>query len=64
MAGIYLIVMIHSESISLAQKKRLWKEKKEEDFKNMAGDDCAIFNYFYENNDLFRMISNRDYRRY
>mgnify|MGYP000913895778 CR=1 FL=1 len=50
------INMINSQAISLTQKQKMWREQKEEKFKDMAGDRCSIFNYFFNNNDIFHYI--------
>ena len=56
--------MINSQSMSLSQKQKFWREHKEDRFKEMAGDKCATFNYFYNNNDIFHFIDEMDIRTY
>jgi hypothetical protein len=50
--------------MSLAQKQKFWKEQKEDRFKAMAGDKCALFNYFFNNNDVFHFVEETDFQMY
>jgi hypothetical protein len=56
--------MINSQAISLSQKKKLWKEQKEEKFREISNDRCQMFNYFYNNNDIFKFIAQDDFGYY
>lgn len=56
--------MINSQSMSLSQKQKFWREHKEDRFKNMAGDKCAMWNYFFNNNDIFKFIDELDFQMY
>ena len=49
--------MINSQSLSLGQKRKLWREQKEDKFKEIASSSSAMFNYFYNNNDIFKFIN-------
>jgi len=61
---VILFVMISSQSLSMTQKQKLWRQHKEDKFKEMAGDQCALFNYFYNNNDIFKFIDDFDFNIY
>ena len=56
--------MINSQQLSHNQKLKLWREHKEDKFKQIAGDRCATFNYFINNNDIFGFIKPEDYILY
>ncbi len=53
--------MINSQSLSQSQKIKLWREHKEDKFKEIASDKSAMFNFFYKNNDIFRFIEGIDF---
>ena len=55
---------MNSSAMSLNQKWKLWREKKEEKFKEISVSKSAIFNYFYNNNDIFKFISEEDFLLY
>lgn len=38
----------------------MWKEHKEEKFRNIANDPESMFDYFFENNDIFKFIKPED----
>ena len=59
-----LIVMLNSQSLSLMQKRKLWREQKEDKFKEIASSRSAMFNYFYNNNDIFKFIAEEDFLVY
>lgn len=61
---IIVFLMINSQAISLSQKKKLWKEQKEEKFREISNDRCQMFNYFYNNNDIFKFIKEEDFGYY
>lgn len=46
--------------MSLTEKKRLFEETKYNDFEEISKDKSLMFNYFLQNNDIFRMISEED----
>jgi hypothetical protein len=56
--------MINSQSMSLSQKQKFWQDHKRERFQAMAGDKCALFNYFFNNNDIFGFIDPLDGQLY
>lgn len=56
--------MINSQSMSLSQKQKFWQDHKRERFQAMAGDKCALFNYFFNNNDIFGYIQPLDVQIY
>ena len=56
--------MLNSQSLSYNQKVKLWKEQKEDKFKEIAMDKSSLFNYFYTNNDLFKFIDEEDFLIY
>lgn len=57
-------MMLNSQSLSINQKIKLWKEHKEDKFKQIATDKCAMFNYFFNNNDIFHFIDDADFEFY
>lgn len=56
--------MINSQSLSHSQKLKLWREHKEDKFKEIAMDRSVMFNYFYKNNDIFHFIDRVDHEFY
>jgi hypothetical protein len=56
--------MLNSQSLSAKQKWKLWREQKEDKFKEIAGNKSTMFNYFYNNNDVFKFISEQDFAIY
>jgi CRISPR/Cas system CSM-associated protein Csm5 (group 7 of RAMP superfamily) len=56
--------MLNSQSLSINQKIKLWKEHKEDKFKQIATDKCAMFNFFLNNNDIFHFIDDGDFDFY
>ena len=49
--------MINSQAISISQKKKMWREQKEAKFRQISNDRCQMFNYFYNNNDILKFIT-------
>ena len=56
--------MLNSQSISVRQKWKLWREHKEDQFKEIATSQSTMFNYFFNNNDIFKFIADDDYAIY
>ena len=52
--------MLNAQTISVSQKWKMWRDHKEERFKQMASDPSSMFEYFYINNDIFQLIQEPD----
>jgi hypothetical protein len=52
--------MLNAQTISVSQKWKMWRDHKEERFKQMANDPSSMFEYFYLNNDIFQLIQEPD----
>ena len=50
-------------SMTLAEKKRLFDEQKFLEFERISKDKSLMFNYFLQNNSLFKMISEEDVKK-